>query len=181
MAFAHPHVFVDVSVKVLFNDKGLAAVHNRWSYDEIYSATLMASGDKNGDGAITGSELVGLQKAVLEPLTTSNYNNYVLKGTEFLGVEKIVNFKASLEKGRLVLDFDAVFSSPVKDDYTMLVLVISDPSNYVMYTTDMENADVDAPESIDVEFFDDGLNGLTLFNAFQSNVRGLYLRYRRQQ
>lgn len=179
--FAHPHVFVDATVKVQFNEKGLTAIHNRWSYDEMYSTAMMASGDKNGDGSITGAEFAWFQKTILDPLASSNYYNYVLKGSEFLGVEKIVNFRATLEKGHLVLDFDAVVSSPVKDDYTMVVVVVADPSNYIQMTTNMESADVDAPDAVDVEFFDDGLEGLTLFKAFLPTVRGLYLRYRKLQ
>lgn len=180
MAFAHPHVFLDATVKVLFNETGLTAVRNHWVYDEMYSTAMMASGDKNGDGSITGAELAWFQKTILDPVSTSNYFNYVLNGTKFLGVEKIVNFKASMNNGRLTLDFDVVFTCPVKDDYTMIVVVVADPSNYIQVTTDMDVSDVDAPESVDVEFFDDGLDGLTMFRAFQSNVRGLYLRFKKQ-
>ncbi|WP_255416847.1 MULTISPECIES: DUF1007 family protein [unclassified Fibrobacter] len=180
VAFAHPHVFLDATVKVLFNETGLTAVRNHWVYDEMYSTAMMASGDKNGDGSITGAELAWFQKTILDPVSTSNYFNYVLNGTKFLGVEKIVNFKASMNNGRLTLDFDVVFTCPVKDDYTMIVVVVADPSNYIQVTTDMDVSDVDAPESVDVEFFDDGLDGLTMFRAFQSNVRGLYLRFKKQ-
>lgn len=178
MAFAHPHVFVDARVKVLFNETGFSAVKNHWVYDEIYSAAMIASGDKNGDGKISADENNWFKDAILAPLEKSNYYNYVLKGTDFLGVEKIINFKASVEKGRLVLDFDAVFSAPAQKDYTMIVAVVGDPSNYIQITADMENSDVDAPDQMDVEFFNDVLEGLTMFRAFQSNVEGLYLRYR---
>jgi hypothetical protein len=78
----------------------------------------------------------------------------------------------------LILDFDAKFSAPVKEDYTMLVVAVADPSNYIQITADMEKADVDGPDSIDIEFFNDALSGLTLFRAFRSDVEGLYLRFK---
>jgi hypothetical protein len=62
----------------------------------------------------------------------------------------------------------------------MLVIAVADPSNYIQVTTDMENADVDGPESLDIEFFNDGLQGLTLFRAFQSDIEGLYLRFKKK-
>ena len=46
-------------------------------------------------------------------------------------------------------------------------------------TTDMENADVDAPDAMDVEFFPDNLKGLTLFRAFMSDTEGLFLRFKK--
>jgi hypothetical protein len=72
------------------------------------------------------------------------------------------------------------FSAPVGTDYSMLVIVVADPSNYVQVTADMENADVAAPESMDVEYFSDSLEGLSLFRAFLPYVEGLYLRFKKK-
>jgi hypothetical protein len=44
----------------------------------------------------------------------------------------------------------------------------------------MENADVDAPKSLEVEYFSDALDGLTLFKAFRSEIEGLYLRFKKK-
>jgi hypothetical protein len=60
------------------------------------------------------------------------------------------------------------------------VIAVADPSNYIQVTADMENADVDGPESFDIEFFNDGLQGLTLFRAFRSDIEGLYLRFKKK-
>ncbi|SHK68039.1 Protein of unknown function [Fibrobacter sp. UWEL] len=181
LAFAHPHVFVDATVKALFNEKGFSAIHNHWVYDEIYSAAMIASGDKNKNGKIDSDENGWFQNAILEPLAKSNYYNYVLKGVDYLPVEKIADFKASVVNGRLVLDFDARFSMPIQNEYTMLVAVVADPTNYIQITADMEKSDVDAPDLIDVEFFNDALDGLTMFKAFQPDVEGLYIRFRKKQ
>ena len=62
----------------------------------------------------------------------------------------------------------------------MLVVVVADPTNYIQMTTDMENAVVDAPKTIEVEYFSDALEGLTLFKAFRSEIEGLYLRYKKK-
>jgi hypothetical protein len=62
----------------------------------------------------------------------------------------------------------------------MLVVVVADPTNYIQMTSDMENADVDAPKSLEVEYFADALDGLSLFKAFRSEVEGLYLRFKKK-
>ena len=76
--------------------------------------------------------------------------------------------------------FAAKFEIPVTADYTMFVVVVSDPTNYIQMTTDMENADVDAPDELDVDFFDDGLDGLVLFRSFVFAPQGLFLRFKKK-
>ena len=180
VAFAHPHVFVDASVKVLFNENGLSGVQNRWVYDEVYSRATIASVDENDDGKLSVEEGEGLKSIILGEVARSNYFNYVQSGSVFLGAKAVTDFKASVKNGRLVLDFVVVFTAPVGADYSMLVIVVADPSNYVQVTADMENADVAAPESIDVEYFSDSLEGLSLFRAFLPYVEGLYLRFKKK-
>ena len=188
MAEAHPHVFADVTIKAVFSQDGFTGVLNHWVYDEIYSAAMLASADTDGDGNITVEEGDRLQSMILADVAKSNYFNYILSGSEFLEAKPVKTAKVSVEGKRLVLDFMVGFSAPVSADYAMLVIVVSDPSNYVKLTTDMENeyteesnlGTVSAPESIDVEYFADGLDGLTLFKAFLPDVEGLYLRYKKK-
>lgn len=179
-AQAHPHVFADVGVTVLYDASGFSGIKNHWVYDEAYSMAMLSSVDKNGDGKLSPAEQSSLQTAVLNPIEPNNYYNYVLAGSDFLKAAKVRDFKATMVKGKLVLDFVTVFSKPAGADWTMLVVVVADPTNYIQMTSDMENADVDAPKSLEVEYFSDGLDGLTLFKAFRSEIEGLYLRYKKK-
>jgi len=179
-AFAHPHVFVDAKVQVLFNEKGLSGVKNHWVYDEIYSTAMVSSADSDGDGKLSSQEGEILKSSILGEIYRSNYFNYIQFGADFLKAGNIKNFKASVVNRRLALDFVVEFTAPVGADYSMLVIVVADPSNYVQVTCDMEAADVAAPQTIDVEYFSDGLEGLSLFRAFLPYVEGLYLRYKKK-
>ncbi|MBR2197013.1 MAG: DUF1007 family protein [Fibrobacter sp.] len=178
VAFAHPHVFVDAKVKVLFDESGLTGIQNHWVYDEIYSTATVATVDRDGDGKLSAKESEALKSVVLNEIAKSNYFNYIQAGSNFLVAQAIKDFKASVKNGRLVLDFVVGFVAPVGADYSMLVIVVADPSNYVQVTADMENADVAAPGTIDVEYFSDSLEGLSLFRAFLPYVEGLYMRFK---
>ena len=167
-------------MQVFFNENGLSGILNHWVYDEVYSTATVASVDSDGDGKLSAKESEALKPIVMSLVSKSNYFNYVQSGSDFLEAKSIKNFSASVEKGRLVLDFMVSFVAPVGDDYSMLVIVVADPTNYVQVTTDMEEADVAAPGSIDVEYFSDSLEGLSLFRAFLSDVQGLYLRFKRK-
>ncbi|MCQ2125256.1 MAG: DUF1007 family protein [Fibrobacter sp.] len=177
-AFAHPHVFLDASVTVDFDNQGFAGVKNRWTYDEIYSAAMISSVD-DGDGILSEKETNILRQEILDPIVKENYYNYVLLGTKFLTAEKIKDFKVKFENRRLILEFEVGFSVPVTADYTMLVVVVADPSNYIQMTTDLENAEVEAPDFMEVDYFNDSLRGMTMFKAFRSEIEGLFLRFKK--
>ena len=179
-AEAHPHVFTDVKLKVVYDKAGFSGIKNHWVYDDVYSAAMAASADQDNDGKFSASENSKLQEAILGPIEKNNYYNYVQAGSSFLKVNRIRDFKASLEKGRLALDFVAEFSKPAESDWTMLVVVVADPTNYIQMTSDMENAEVESPDNLEVEYFSDALEGLSLFKAFRSEIEGLYLRYKKK-
>ena len=179
MAVAHPHVFVDATIVAVFDGNGLIGIKNHWVYDEMYSAATFASADSDGNGQLSAKETEQLKNGILGPIASSNYYNYVLVGTEFLPAKGVKNFKAEMKNGKLALEFTVSFSIPVKQDYTMATVAVNDPTNYIQMTTDMEEADVEAPDELDVDFFADNLKGLTLFRAFRSEIQGLYMRFKK--
>ena len=178
-ANAHPPVYADVGVVAEFDQGGFVGIRNHWVYDEMYSTAMASSAGHSGAGAFTAKEVEWLKAAILGPIQEKNYFNYVQVEASFLKAEGVKDFKASMKNGKLVLDFVVTFSVPAASDYVMLVIVVSDPTNYVQMTTDMEKADVSAPKGLEVEFFADGLEGLTLFRGFRSEIQGLYLRFKR--
>lgn len=178
-SFARDDAFVDVSFEVLFNESGLAGIRNHWMFDDEYSALAVERVDANGDGVADSKELLRLQETIVDSLVTANYNNYVLSGSHFLDARGISDFKVSVKSGRLVLDFTVLFSEPATTDYTMLVVVLSDTHSKFMMDVDTDAAKVEAPKNLNVEYFPDWLKGITMLKAFESNVRGLFLRYKK--
>ena len=59
-AHAHPHIFIDAAIEVVFAPDGRAeGVRLRWSYDDFFSLTLVAERglDPDFDGVLTPEEL----------------------------------------------------------------------------------------------------------------------------
>lgn len=179
VAWAHPHVFADVTVQAVFDETGFIGVQNHWEYDEIYGTSMFAAADRDGNGVLSKKELDVLQEDILSPLASHNYYNYVLNGTKFLPAEGIENFQAKKKNGKLVLDYLVRFRVPVTKDYSFLVVVVNDLSNYISVTADMENSDVKAPDALEVEYYNDVLDGLTMMKSFRSEVEGLYVRFKK--
>lgn len=179
MAFAHNDMSADVQFEALFDSSGFIGIRNHWTFEEEYSASSILSVDENGNGTLDAREIPLLQKLIVDTLVEANYNNYVLSGSRFLQAKGISDFKASVKSGRLTLDFTVAFSEPAGKDYTMLVIVVYDNRSKILMDVDTDGAKVKFPKSLDVEFFPDWLKGITMLKAFDSSVRGLFLRYRK--
>lgn len=62
-ASAHPHIFVDAKIEVVFNEEGRAkGLRVTWTYDDLISLTLLSerSMDEDFDGVLTPEELAKL-------------------------------------------------------------------------------------------------------------------------
>ena len=178
---AHPHIFVDAQASLIFNTDEFVGVQNRWEFDLIYSLAMIASADKNQNGHFEKNELDFLEEKNIKPYLAFSRFNYLGDGNQFYNPKEIQNLKASISaEGKLVLEFLNAFHIPgISNDYTMLVLVVNDPSNYISITIDMEKSTVQSPKEMDVEYFVDALDGLTQFKNFSRQVKGVYVRYKK--
>lgn len=179
MSWAHPHVFADVTVQAVFDETGFIGVQNHWEYDEVYGTSMFAAADADQNGSLSAPELKFLENAILGPFAEQNYYNYILNGTKFLPAQGVENFQAKKQNGKLVLDYKVRFKISVSKEYNFFVVVVNDPSNYIAVTTDMENSGAQAPDGIEVEYYDDSLEGLTMMKSFRSDVEGLYVRFKK--
>lgn len=183
IASAHPHVFIDATAGLVFNEKGFVGVQNKWVFDLIYSQAMIAAGDKNQNGTFEEDEIPLYREQVVEAAREFSRFNYIGDGSRFFPPSESRNLKVSVNKeGKLVVEFLNVFDIPaLSNDYTMIVVAITDPTNYILITTDMEQSEINAPTSIDVEYFVDSLSDLTQFKNFSNSIKGLYVRFKKAE
>ncbi len=182
-AVAHPHVFIDAKVDMVFNAQEFVGVQNRWEFDLIYSQAMIAAADANNDGKFDSNELKLYEEQIIDAAKEYSRFNYIGDGSHFYSPKEAKNIHASISaEGKLVVEFLNTFHIPSNpNDYTMLVLAVTDPTNYILITVDMEKSEINAPDAMDVEYFVDALDGLTLFQNFSNRVKGLYVRYQKAE
>ena len=57
-ALAHPHIFIDAKVAVIFDDAGnVSALRHAWTFDTAFSAWMIQGLDTDGDGVTSSEEL----------------------------------------------------------------------------------------------------------------------------
>jgi len=106
MAQAHPHVFVDVALRVLSDDKGrLTGVEVTWTYDDFFSLLVLEDRglDPDGDMKLTEKErgaLMGFDLEHWEPGFEGAMFIYDMGGKIELGAAEATY--AGMDGGRIV-------------------------------------------------------------------------------
>ena len=77
---AHPHVFVDCSITVVFDQYGLAGFHNHWVLDRMFSGNMLSSFAPGYDPdqlTLTPSDIKSIKKGAFDSLVKFNYFQHI--------------------------------------------------------------------------------------------------------
>jgi len=85
-AAAHPHVWVTMHTKVLYEHGAIVGLRHDWTFDQYYSEMAIEGLDKNNDGKYSREELAELAKINVEALKEFAYFTYPKLGQADLAV-----------------------------------------------------------------------------------------------
>ena len=140
-ALAHPHVWTDITIKILFNEAGkVTGLHQTWLFDDYYTAYAVEGMDLDGDGKPDPEKLNEIMQVNMEHLKEYGYF------TEARDKDKILKFKPLTDKStkmkgtRLEMSFTTPFEIPVSPSNDSFSYAIFDPTYYVeMLHAETEN------------------------------------------
>ena len=102
---AHPHVFIDNRIEVFFNEEGLKGFNHEWTFDEMFSSTIIQEFDLNTDGKFGEEEIKKVEKGAFSNLKEYNYfTDIKINGHQFK-IQTIKDFYAEIDSGVMVYDF----------------------------------------------------------------------------
>ncbi|MEJ2118364.1 MAG: DUF1007 family protein [Alphaproteobacteria bacterium] len=132
-ALAHPHVWITMTTKILFNgDKAITGVRHAWTFDEFYTAFAIQGLDKNKDGIYSREELQELATVNVITLKKFHHFTFVKSTGKPVKVLMPVDYYLDHTGGLLTLYFTMPFAKPIPaeriKDFT---LTVYDPSFYV--------------------------------------------------
>jgi ABC-type uncharacterized transport system substrate-binding protein len=104
-ASAHPHVYVDARVDVVFDDKGLAGFKVIWVFDEMFSNMIAYDFDTNGNGRFDAGEVEGVRKGAFSNLREFGYFTRIRIGGKPFAVKFVKDFSATLSDGVMTYVF----------------------------------------------------------------------------
>jgi len=104
-SFAHPHVFIDNRITVVFNDKGLKGFRHEWAFDEMFSSTIIQEFDLNADGEFSEEEIKKVEKGAFSNLKEYNYFTDITINGKHFKIQEVNSFYAEIDSGVMVYEF----------------------------------------------------------------------------
>lgn len=131
-AQAHPHVWIDSQVRVIFDAKDhIVALEVEWRFDEFYSLFAIEGLDKNADGKLEAAELEPLAQLNVTSLESYRYFTYVTLDGADAAYGKVSDYSSSFADGILSLRFVLPLEAPADPRQTEFSFTSYDPSFYI--------------------------------------------------
>lgn len=136
-AAAHPHIFIDAGLEVIFDDQGRAtALRISWTYDDLTSLGIISDRgmDEDFDGVLTSAELTAISGFDMEWDAGFAGDTYALLNAAPLAVSGPSDWTASYADAKLTSTHLRRFETPVALADQPLIVQAYDPSYFVAYT-----------------------------------------------
>ena len=137
-AQAHPHIYIDTTIEVIFNAAGQAeALRIGWAYDDFFSLTYLAENgyDPDFDGKLTAEEEAKLSGFDMEWDATFAGDTYALQNGQAIALSRPAAFTATLVGDKLTSTHLRTLAPPVRPTADApLIVQVYDPSYYTAYT-----------------------------------------------
>jgi ABC-type uncharacterized transport system substrate-binding protein len=127
---AHPHVFIDDSVAVMFDASGAAAIRLTWTFDEMYSSMLRHDYTSGKPGELSAADIENIRKNAFSNLMEYGYFLAVRLNHMPVRIVDIVDFDASFAAGRMTYRFSVPLRTATETKNTLEIAVF-DPEYYV--------------------------------------------------
>ena len=150
-ANAHPHVFVNQHLNVVFDDKGLAGIGVRWEFDEMFASMIAEYNDLNGNGRLEPEEVKSVKQNAFDYISENSYFTFIKIDNTPFTVKFITDFNAILKNNRLIYEFFIPCHVTATVHFKKLIVASYDPSYYTaIFFTDTEPVQLTASDSFEV-------------------------------
>ena len=131
-AQAHPHVWIDMKVKVLFDPGGrITALRYAWLFDEVYTGVVTGDVERDGSGKPTAAGLEKFAHASMQNLAKFHYLTKAESGGKPLAFGPPREPSARMVADRLELTFELPLDKPVEATHQAFTYSAYDPTYYI--------------------------------------------------
>jgi len=110
--YAHPHMSLEAKVDFVLEGKTCTGAWMEWTFDPLFSATIIGEHDTNRDGRFDTKENTQVYQRAFINLKNYGYFIYIRKGDTRSNPAGVEQFQAFQKQGRLVYRFFV----PLKQD-----------------------------------------------------------------
>jgi ABC-type uncharacterized transport system substrate-binding protein len=133
-AFAHPHVFVNNKMTVVFDGGMLQGISFTWTFDEMFSNMILADYDPKHTGQFNAAQVKAVKAGAFDNLENYHYFIALAVGKRQLSHFAIQRFTPSVaDKTKLVYTFFIPLMVPLKPAEQSVHATVYDDSYYVAF------------------------------------------------
>jgi len=147
---AHPHMFVEYTAELIFDETGLQGIQTEWTFDEMFSWQVIDE-NTNGDEVIDDQEQKKIYQNAFSYLADTGCFAEFWDGFERYEVKEVQNFKASIKNGQLIYSFYLPWKVKAESETKMIKFLFNDPSYYCAVTPIKNGVKLIAPENIQTD------------------------------
>ena len=133
-ARANPHVWVETTIAVAFDDRRVSGLTFSWAFDDFYSAHAIRTYDLDGDDALNPLEAGKLRAETFDPLSGAGYHVHVWSGDAKRRGVDVDYFEARIEDATLVYAFSVPLAPPLDPTSGPVTVSLFDPENVVDFS-----------------------------------------------
>lgn len=131
-ASAHPHAWIDVKVKVLFDGKGrIFALEETWLFDPLYTAFSLDGVKRGKDGAPDQQAVDALMHENMKNIKEYNYLTEVEANGVKAAFSGVRDIASGHENKRLRLTFTLLLETPLEAASAAVQYAVFDPTYYI--------------------------------------------------
>lgn len=133
---AHPHIWIDTYVALLFENGRITGLRVHWAFDPFFSSMALTDFDTDENGMLDKNEAAELASVSADTLKDSNYFTHIWLDGEPLTIGAVEDFEARLADGTLHYAFTIPMPQPVDPAATSVEISLYDPTYYIEITPD---------------------------------------------
>ncbi|SHK57026.1 Protein of unknown function [Desulfatibacillum alkenivorans DSM 16219] len=102
---AHPHVFVENKIEIVFDEAGLAGFRSTWVFDEMFTIVILEDMLEISDYAMKPEHIPMIKEQAFDHLKEHHYFTEISVNKEPFKAQFVKDFNARLDGEKLVYDF----------------------------------------------------------------------------
>jgi ABC-type uncharacterized transport system substrate-binding protein len=130
VASGHPHVFIENTLTLIFDKKGLAGIHVTWVFDEFFSNMIACDYDTNRNSKLEASEVKNIKEKAFSNLKNFDYFTFIRIDKRPFKVKYVREFSAELKGGKLIYRFLIPCHVKAVTGYKQFIISQYDPTYY---------------------------------------------------
>ncbi|MBU0726877.1 MAG: DUF1007 family protein [Alphaproteobacteria bacterium] len=130
-ATSHPHVWIDAHATLRLEGGTVQALAITWRFDDFFSSMMLEDFAGKGGKAFDAKSQAALRDQVMLPMSEFAFFTHAAANGEKLPITKIEDFRAEIEKGRVIFHFIALLPRSVDPKKEVFSLGLYDESYYV--------------------------------------------------